>query len=343
MHFFRNGSPALLPVALLAASLATGQASAESTQYPLTLENCGRQITIPHAPKRTVAIGQSTTEILYTLGLGDKVAGTAGWLGPVLKDYEQVNAKVKRLADYEPSFESVLATKPDLVTVQFEYFVGPEGVVGKNRQFEELGIPVYTSPSDCVGKVNTGAGDGVRQSVFDMGLIYREIEELAKIYDVQDKGAEVIANLKAREAAAQKKVAAANGKLTAVFWFSSQQMETDPYVAGTNGAPGYILRTLGIENVIRTEEEWPLVGWETIARANPGIIIAGKMERRRYAADDIAVKLRFLKEDPVTSLMPAVKADHIVVMDAQSMNPTIRTIDGIEIIADAVETFGLAK
>jgi iron complex transport system substrate-binding protein len=153
----------------------------------------------------------------------------------------------------------------------------------------------------------------------------------------------VIADLKAREAAAQKKVGAANREISAVFWFSSQQMETDPYVAGTNGAPGYILRTLGIDNVIKTEEEWPLVGWETIAKANPTIIIAGKMERRRYAADDIAMKLKFLKDDPVTSLMPSVKADSVIVMDAQSMNPTIRTIDGIEIIADAVEKFGLAK
>jgi iron complex transport system substrate-binding protein len=336
-------SLAALASAAVISCLAVTHAYAEKTRYPLTLENCGHKITIQHAPDRTVSIGQSSTEILYVLGLGDKLAGTAGWLGPVLKDYEGVNAKIKRLADYEPSFESVLSTKPDLVTVQFEYFVGPEGVVAKNQQFEELGIPVYTSPSDCVGKDNAGGGDGVRHSVSDMGLIYQEIAELAQIYDVEDKGAEVIADLKARETAAQKKIAAANGKISAVFWFSSQQMETDPYVAGTNGAPGYILRTLGIDNVIKTEEEWPLVGWETIAKANPTIIVAGKMERRRYAADDIAIKLKFLKDDPVTSLMPAVKADHVIVMDAQSMNPTIRTIDGIETIADSVEKFGLTK
>jgi iron complex transport system substrate-binding protein len=93
--------------------------------------------------------------------------------------------------------------------------------------------------------------------------------------------------------------------------------------------------------VIKTEEEWPLVGWETIAKSNPTIIVAGKMERRRYAADDIAVKLKFLKDDPVTSLMPSVRNNHVVVIDAQAMNPTIRTIDGIEIIADAVEKYGL--
>ena len=343
MHLFHIRAMSLLSSALLSTALFTGHASAASTHYPLTLDNCGHQITIRQAPGRTVAIGQSTTEILYILGLGEKVAGTAGWLGPVLEEYEDINARVKRLADYEPSFESVLATKPDLVTVQFEYFVGPEGVVGRNAQFEELGIPVYTSPSDCVGKDNSGSGDGVRHTVFDMDLIYREIRELAEIFDVQDKGAEVIAALKAREQAARSKVAAANGKLTAVFWFSSQQMETDPYVAGTNGAPGYILRTLGIKNVIESDEEWPLVGWETIAKANPTILIAGKMDRRRYAADDIAKKLEFLKDDPVTRLMAAVRDDHIVVMDAQSMNPTIRTIDGIESLAEAVETFGLGQ
>ena len=336
-------STIVLAGAVLALSLGSNPAFAEQTRYPLTLENCGRRITIDKAPERTVAVGQSTTEILYVLGLADRMAGTAGWLGPVLRDYEAVNARVNRLADYEPSFESVLASKPDLVTVQFEYFVGPEGVVGRNQQFEELGIPVYTSPSDCVGKDNKGGGDGVRRSLFDMELIYREIEELARIHDVQDKGAQVIADLRAREAAARKKIGAAKGRISAVFWFSSQQMETDPYVAGTNGAPGYILRTLGIDNVIESEEEWPLVGWETIAKANPTIIVAGKMERRRYAADDIAAKLDFLKEDPVTSLMPAVKNGHVVVMEAQSMNPTIRTIDGIEVVADAVEKFGLSQ
>lgn len=322
------------------ATLAAAPARADSTRYPLVLENCGRSITINHAPQRTVSIGQSSTEILYLLGLGDRVAGTGGWLGPVRADFKAVNDKVKRLADYEPSFESVIAEKPDLVTVQFEYFVGPEGVVGKYAQFDDLKIPVYTSPSDCVGKENSGGGDGVRKTVFDMNLIYREISELAAIYDVQDRGAEVISAMKLREAAARKKISEAGGKLSAVFWFSSQQMDTDPYVAGSNGAPGYILSSLGMENVIKTDEEWPLVGWETIAKSNPSVIVLGKMDRRRYAADDIEAKLRFLKEDPVVSLMPAVKAGHVVIMDAQAMNPTIRTIDGIEVLADAVAKFG---
>ncbi|MES5099493.1 ABC transporter substrate-binding protein [Agrobacterium sp. BA1120] len=318
-------------------------AQAAETTYPLTFKNCGRDVTFTHAPERTVSIGQSTTEILYLLGLADKVVGTAVWIGPVIKGYEEANAKIDRLADNDPSFESVLAKKPDLVTAQFQWHVGPEGIVAKPQQFEELKIPVYTSPADCTGKDNSGGGDGVRHSVFTMDLIYQEVTELAQIFNVQDRGEKLVADLKAREEAARKKIASADGKLSAVFWFSSAELDIDPYVAGTNGAPGYIMSALGIKNVINSEEEWPTVGWETIAKSQPTLVVAGKMDRRRFPADDIVVKEKFLKEDPVTSLMPSVKQGHIVAMDAQAMNPTIRTIEGIEVLADAVVQLGLAK
>jgi iron complex transport system substrate-binding protein len=41
--------------------------------------------------------------------------------------------------------------------------------------------------------------------------------------------------------------------------------------------------------------------------------------------------------------MDAVKNKHFVMMDAQSMNPTIRTIDGIEILAKGIQALGISK
>lgn len=334
-------SAGLLAVAL--AALTPGAAQAAETTYPLTINSCGHEITFKQAPARTVSVGQSTTEVLYLLGVADKVVGTALWIGPVLKGYEDANAKVERLADNDPSFEAVVGKRPDLVTTQFQWQIGPEGVVGTPEQFAELGIPVYTSPADCMGKDNSGGGDGVRKSVFTMDLIYQEVRDLAKIFNVQDRGEEVVADLKKREEAARAKIASANGKISAVFWFSSAELDIDPYVAGRNGAPGYIMSALGLKNVIESDEEWPTVGWETIAKANPSVIVAGKMDRRRFPADDVAVKLKFLTTDPVASIMPAVKAAHVFEMDAQAMNPTIRTIEGIETLAEAISTAGLAK
>jgi len=330
----------MLAVGVFAAGMVSISSGAGATNYPLTIENCGRSVTFDHAPMRVVSIGQSNTEILLMLGLADKMVGTAVWLGPVPDEYINANNAIPRLADNDPSFESVVGQKPDLVTAQFQWHVGPNGAVGTVEQFNELSIPVYTAPSDCVGKDNSTGGDGTRLNAFSMDRIYQTIDDFAKIFDVEDRGADLIADLKAREKAARDKVAAIRGDgISTLFWFSSAEIDIDPYVAGQKGAPAYITNILGVENVIKSDEEWPTVGWETIARTDPNIIAIGKMDRRRFPADDWELKMKFLKSDPVAREMSAVKAGHIIVMDAQSMNPTIRTIDGIEALAKAVEDF----
>ncbi len=128
-----------------------------------------------------------------------------------------------------------------------------------------------------------------------------------------------------------------------MVWFSSTQVDADPYVAGRFGAPAYILSALGIKNVIDSEEEWPMVGWETIAKSGPSMIIAAKLDRRRYPADDIAVKHRFLENDAVTKLMPAVQDGHVFDMDAQSMSTSLRVIEGVETLAADIAASELGK
>jgi iron complex transport system substrate-binding protein len=325
-------------------ALTAPSAAAEPTQYPLTLQNCGETLTFDKAPSRTVAIGQSSTEILLSLGLADRIVGTAVWFGPVLEGYEEANAKIKRLADNDPSFESVLAQEPDLVTAEFEWHVGPNGSVATRKQFADLKIPSYVAPADCVAKDNSGGGDGVRKEMFNMSLIYQEIADMAQIFDVQEKGDALIADLKQREAAALASVAGAKAKgLSMVFWFSSPEVNGDAYIAGKNGTPAYIIETLGGRNVVTTEEEWPLASWETIAGANPQVIVVARMDRRRFAADDIDVKLNFLKTDPVTSKLDAVQKNQIVILDSQAMNPTIRAVGGIEAVAEGIKKFGLVN
>lgn len=315
-----------------------------ATQYPITLTNCGQQVTFERAPAKIVSIGQGMTEVLFSLGLADKIAGTAVWVGPVLPQYADVNSRIKRLADNDPSFESVVGAEPDLVAAEFEWHVGTQGSVGKREQFGDLGINTYVAPADCVAKINTDGGDGVRKELFTMDLIYQEIAELSEIFDVKDRGDAVIADLKKREAAAVASVAGAAAKnLPVVFWFSSKEVKGDAFIAGKNSAPAYILKTLGAKNVVTTEEEWPLVGWETIAQANPAVIVIATMDRRRYAADDPKVKVDFLENDPVTKELDAVRNKRFIMMDAQSMNPTIRTIDGIETLAKGIQSFGLAQ
>ncbi|GLS33296.1 iron complex transport system substrate-binding protein [Mesorhizobium albiziae] len=333
-------------LALAAASftLLVTAADAEPTKYPLTLQNCGETISFEKAPATTVTVGQAATEVLYSLGLGDKVTGTSVWFNEVLPEFKAVNDKVERLADNDPSFESVVAKRPGLVAVQFVWHVGPEGIVATRTQFHDVGIPTYVLPADCVAKDNTVGSDGTRSALFSTESIHQGVRELATIFDVQDKGEALVADLKKREAAAVERARALNPRdVSAVFWFSSPEKDIDPYVAGRKGAPAYMMDKLGIRNIIESDEEWPVVGWETIAKANPTLIVIAKMDRRRYPADDHEKKLEFLKSDPVASQMDAVKNGRIVVMDAHAMDATIRTISGIEVLADALDKSGQAK
>lgn len=333
-------------LSLVAAAFAAAFASsaqAESTAYPLTLENCGRAITFEKAPGRVVSVGQNSTEILLSLGLAEKMVGTAVWFTPVIPEFEAANAKIPRLADNDPSFESVVKQTPELVTAQYEWHIGSNGSVGNRDQFAELGIPTYIAPADCVAKDNSGGGDGVRKEMFTMALVYREILDLAKIFDVNDRGEALVATLKQREADAIALTAGAAAKnVTMAFWFSSPKLPGDSYIAGINGAPGYIMKILGAKNVIDLKDEWPLVSWERVTGANPTVIVAGEMSRRRYQADSAESKLNFLKTDPVASKMESVQKNRIIVLDVQSMEPGIRAIDGIEQVAKGLSDFGLS-
>jgi iron complex transport system substrate-binding protein len=311
---------------------------AASTHYPLTVDNCGVPLTFAQPPQKTVTIGQAATEMLYALGLSQQVIGTSLWFNDVLPAFRSDNDHIARLADNAPSFESVIDLHPDFVPVQFEWMVGPQGAVGTREQFHDLNIPTYILPSDCEGKNNRVGADGTRLTAFKVETLYKTLAQLALIFDVQDRGQQLITGYQARlaQAVAQAKNHGSHN-VSAVFWFSSPDLNSDPFVAGRKGIPNFMLDTLGMRNVIDSDEEWPTVGWETIAKANPTILVIARMDRRRFPADDHEKKLAFLKSDPVTRNMDAVKNDRIVIMDASAMESSVRLFDGIEQLGAAAQ------
>ncbi|MDD1967692.1 ABC transporter substrate-binding protein [Pseudomonas putida] len=313
-------------------------ALAAPTHYPLTIDNCGVPLTFAHVPHKAVTIGQAATEMLYSLGLSQQVVGTSLWFNQVLAQYQDANSKIERLADNAPSFESVIGKRPDFVPVQFEWMVGPQGAVGTRQQFADLKIPTYILPSDCEGKDNLVGADGTRLQAFNIDTLYKSIAQQAEIFDVQDRGQALIVEYKARLGKAVEQAKNHDSKnASAVFWFSSPDLNAAPFVAGRKGIPNFMLDTLGMRNIVESDEEWPTVGWETIAKANPTILVIARMDRRRFPADDHEKKLAFLRSDPVTRNMDAVKNNRIVIMDASAMESSVRLFDGIEQLAKATE------
>lgn len=305
--------------------------------YPRTLTNCGHTVHIAGPPRRAVSLNQGSSEILLSLGLADRMAGTATWTDPVLKGLRKVNATVDRLADNAPSFEKVLDQEPDFVSASFESTLGKGGVATR-QQFEDLGVPTYVSPADCA-KDNTGDGDGSRATPLTMENIYREIRDLAMVFGVEKRGERLIGALKARVKAATEDIDASG--TTMLFWFANSDA---PYLAGCCGAPGIITRALGAENVFDDRhDEWPQINWEAIADRDPDVLVIGDLSREQESAETAAKKIEFLESNPVTRTMDAVRHKRYVLLSGQAMNPSIRTVEGIEKTAVALRAFGLAR
>lgn len=309
---------------------------AEPTHYPLTLQNCGVEVTIEQAPQNAVALGQNSAEILLMLGLQDRLAASAFWPTEVLPELKQANAGVEILTVEQPTLEGILAKEPDFVAAQLPLLLGEDSKVAKRQDFADLGIPSYLAPGICNTRDDAGDIYGSRDQLWNMDLLYQEIDELSRIFDVADRGQALIADFQARETALRARFQT-DADQTFLFWFSSPSTGDDAYLGGKNGASGFIADLLGGSNAITTEAEWPTVGWEGIIATEPTFIVAASLDRDRWDLDRAETKIAFLQGDPSVSQMAAGREGRILTMNGAAMNPTIRTIYGAEELADQLE------
>lgn len=324
----------LLATSLCLAACSTADEQSTDPAAVGPIENCGEQVTVDQTPERVVSLNQGSTEILLALGLGERIVGTATWTDPVLEEYAEQNATIPRLADNEPSLEAVLDTEPDFVTASFRNTLG-EGGVAEREQFHELGVGTYLSPADCVGKV-ADSGDGERETPFTEDLLFREITELAQIMDVEEAGEELIADLQDRLDGAARVDASG---VSAMYWFANSE---SPYMAGCCGAPGLISTTLNLENVFDdTTQEWPQINWEVVAERDPDVIVVGDLTRKSQTAETADAKIAYLESNPVTREMTAVREGRFIAITGAEMNPSLRTIYGIETVSEGLVDLGL--
>ncbi len=77
------------------------------------VDDYGRAVEVPKSPQRIISISPSTTEILYAVGLGDKVIAVDEY-----SDYpEEAKSKTKIGSYLTPNIEIIVSLEPDLVLV----------------------------------------------------------------------------------------------------------------------------------------------------------------------------------------------------------------------------------
>ncbi|MDO9355002.1 MAG: ABC transporter substrate-binding protein [Solirubrobacteraceae bacterium] len=317
---------------------AGSSATGTRTTYPLTIkDNCGVDVVVEQAPKRVVSVNQGSTEILLSLGLEDRMVGTSTWTDAIRPNLAAANAKVPRLGDNDVSYERVLKEEPDLVTASFGYALSGDDP-DRRTAYAKLGVPTYLAPSHCDGRTDE-SGDGPRDHPLEMETIYEEIRQLAEIFDVQPRGEALVAELEGRLA----KVSAGTKapEVSVAFWFANTE---SPYMAGANGSPGIMAKATGAKNAFDdTTVEWPQVSWETVLDRDPTVLVLGDLRRKSQTGDKLEDKIRFLKSNPVTKRLTAVREERFVIMNGADMNPSIRTVDGAEKLAAGIAKLELGS
>jgi iron complex transport system substrate-binding protein len=98
---------ALLGIALVLTACNPGEQT--PTQY--VVDDLGRLVAINGTPERIISLAPSNTEILFALGLGDKVVGVTMYC-----DYPPEAQDKEKVGDYYgPDIEKIIALEPDLI------------------------------------------------------------------------------------------------------------------------------------------------------------------------------------------------------------------------------------
>nr|WP_210495811.1 ABC transporter substrate-binding protein [Patulibacter sp. SYSU D01012] len=313
-----------------AAPAPAATAAAPATRYPVTVRTCGT-VTVERPVERAVAISQPAIEMLLSLGLQDRMAGAAGWNDPVLPRLRAANATVPQLGSRFPSFERVLQQEPDLVYSTFAYGFTDEGVAPRER-FARLGVPTYLSASECTGQ------DARQTRRLAFSDVFREVTDVATLFDVRDRGDRLVAELRRRLRTAAGDLDARGVSLA--WWYAGTRT---PYIAGCCGAPGMITRQVGARNAFeRSRQLWPETSWEAILEADPTVLVLADLTRGDDG-DSVRDKLAFLRRDPVARRLTAVRKRRLIVVTGSDMDPSLRTVDAVEKVAAGLRKLGVAR
>ncbi|MFD5771187.1 ABC transporter substrate-binding protein [Streptomyces sp. NPDC127049] len=306
-------------------------AASNTTSYPLTLKNCGTDVTVKAAPKKAVTLNQTAAEILIHLGVGDRIAGTGYEIEKtppaIAERYEKI--PVLSAPGAEIKHEKLLEAQPDFVYGSFASMFTKEQS-GERKQLHDLGVPTYLTEFDCTYH------ESVKNA--DFSMLFEEYRRLGRIMGVPEAGEKLAAEQKA---VVDKAVGAVEkrDKPLKVMWFYSTY-EGTPWAAGPGGLPQHISKLVGVENIFAdAKTKWAEVSWDEVAARNPDVIILADLTRGE-PNDTAEEKIELLKKDPLTSKLAAVKGDRFITIPGSHMDPAYGSASAVPALVDGLNKLG---
>ena len=198
-------------------------------------------------PERVISMAPSITEILFELGLGEKLVGVTRYC-----DYPKAAAAISRVGGVmDPNYEEIVALKPGLVILLSSH----HDAVQKLRK---LGIKTLGIPHETITD------------------IHRSIELIAATCGVPDKASVLINSINTRAEALQGSIKTRYRPrvMICIGRDTSTGAMSGIYIAGRGNFYDEIIKAAGGMNAYRdTTIAYPQLSAEGIIHINPDIII----------------------------------------------------------------------
>jgi iron complex transport system substrate-binding protein len=244
-----NSTLKLMPLSLVILPLLFSVTLAEenTTNINTVVDDLGRSVSLNQIPQRIVSLSPSNTEILFALGLGDKVVGATKYCNyPPLVNELKESKKIEVVGGYvDPDIEKVLSLHPDLI------------------------LASRTRSTEAVSMLEK---EGIATLVSDpknLTDIIRSIEKIGKITGNDQEASKLCNQMQSRiDAVSEKTSSLPKMRVLYIVWH-------DPVkTAGAGTFEDELIEKAGGVNIFHDLSGYAQVDPEAIAVRNPEVIIA---------------------------------------------------------------------
>jgi len=263
---------------------------------PITVtDDLGRSVRFTTPPQRIISLAPGLTEILFSLGLDDRIVGVTDFC-----NYPEAALTKPRVGGMNPNMEMILSLHPDLI-------VGIAGLYQNQNlaRFEQFHIPYFAVDPSTLGK------------------IFETILVLGKIGGVEGKAREEVGQLRGRlDSVRQKVISTPRPRLFYV-------VDEEPLISvGKGSYLDDLIREAGAVNITgELSKAYPVVSMEYVIRQNPEVIVLAMDADRILSEEEKRHWSRW-------SSLSAVRDGKIYKVRRDLLNrPGPRILDGVEELA----------
>lgn len=303
---------------LLAGCGAGGGTGAAAGGFPLTVQNCGRDVTIDQPPERVLTIGPESADMVRAAGGLDTIIAHQAEF-PV--GFEDAFRDIRRLRDEEPpGTEAIIGERPDLVVSYGLMESNPETLAA-------AGISSLVLSGMCG---THDAGVNVDGDV-DFEDVYSDLELYGRLFGTGDQTARVIADMRDRVRAVEQAAGEGTQRTAAVLWPGEGDV---PYGYGNASMTHTMLAKLGVRNVFAEVEGFGReISKEELIDRNPDVIVL------YLFGEDPAQAISALEALPGMANVTAVREDQIMAFQQTFLRPSASVVDGLEMMAEQMAAY----